>query len=380
MRIVIAGSGIIGLLTAVRCVMAGHHVVVVDAAGIPFAGATSYDRHRTVRALHDGDPALTHAAVAAHHQWVGLEELLATRFYEQTGALTVLPRDRWPAAQVLLSRAGSRARVLDAGQLAASYPQVRFPAGAGAVLEPLAGVLRADKVLAACAGWLRAQPRAELLPHHRVTGVDAQDAAVRLAGGGTLAGDAVLLATGPWSRELLAPELASELMLHRQSLIYCQVPAAAAAAWQAMPPMISLGDDGGAWLVPPVPGTPLKLSAASACRVVAQVGDGVTPACWRDHLLGVFAALIDTFQASWLVDTRECYYLARTPAGGPMLAVLSDRVLAYAACGGSSFKFAPLIAGSLAARLTGTGPAAGPDPLERATVHLPPGVAAAAAL
>ena len=49
-----------------------------------------------------------------------------------------------------------------------------------------------------------------------------------------------------------------------------------------------------------------------------------------------------------------------------MLALLGDRVLSYAACGGSSFKFAPLIAEALAARLAAKIPTlTGIDSLDR---------------
>jgi glycine/D-amino acid oxidase-like deaminating enzyme len=376
-RIAIAGSGIIGLLTAVRCVSAGHQVVLVEQAGIPFRGAASFDRHRVLRALHLGDPAATAAAVAAHRQWTGLEQLLSARFYEQVGALTVLPPDRLPAARTLLAEAGSRARVLRPGELASRYPQLRFRAGAGAILESAAGVLLADRLLAHCADWLRRHPRAELRPHCRAVSVDADRVALRLADGELLSADAALLAIGPWSRELLAPELAGELVLRRQSMLYCEVPQAAAAPWPATPPVLSLGADGGAWLVPPVAGTPLKLSAASACRVVQQVGGNATPPCWRDHLVAAFVPLISGFGADWLTGTRDCYYLARASAGGPMVAVLADRVVSYAACGGSSFKFAPLIARSLAERLTSPPPIACPIPAKppnprQATAKPPP--------
>jgi sarcosine oxidase len=110
--------------------------------------------------------------------------------------------------------------------------------------------------------------------------------------------------------------------------------------------------------VPPVAGTPLKLSAASACRVVAEVEDATTPPYWREHLLDAFAGVIRGLGADWLVDARDGYFLARAHTGGPMLRVLGDRVVSFPACGGSSFKFAPLIARSLTERLTGACPTA----------------------
>lgn len=357
MRIAIVGGGVTGLLTAVSCVSAGHEVVLVDQADIPFPGATSFDRHRVLRALHLDDPLVTAAAVRAHHQWIGLEHLLSTRFYEQVGVLTMLPSEQLRLAQTMLTGAGSAARLLDSRELASSYPQIRLPAGLSAVFESLAGVLLADKIVAACAHWLRRNTRAELRPHQQAVSVAAGSTAVRLADGEVVRADAVLLATGPWSRALLAPELTGQLVLYRQSMIYCQVPAPDAVAWSATPAIRSLGADGGAWLVPPVVGTPLKLSAASACRVVPEVGDQATPPYWRDHLIDAFSASIPGLTAGWLTGARDSYYLARASTGGPMLAVLANGVFSYPACGGLSFKFAPLIAWSLAQRLTGADPA-----------------------
>lgn len=350
MRFVIVGGGVIALLTAVNCVSAGHAVVLVDQADIPFSGATSFDRHRVTRALHLADPALTAAAVDAHYRWTILQDLLSTRIYEQVGALSVLPQEKLSPAETMLTAAGSRARVLNPAELAAAYPHVEFPAGESAVFESHAGVLLADRILAACAGWLRWHAQAELLPHRRAVEIDVDGAAVRLADGEVLRADGVLLAVGPWSRSLLPPDLAGELVLYRQSMLYCEVPDR--AAWSRTPPMLALGKDGGAWLVPPVAGTPLKLSAASACRMVREVAGNNTPEYWRDHLLDSFSTVVPGFRTDWVTDTRDCYYLARESTQGPMLAALGDRVLSYAACGGSSFKFAPLIAESLAARLT----------------------------
>ncbi|MGW5053453.1 NAD(P)/FAD-dependent oxidoreductase [Actinokineospora sp. NPDC004072] len=341
MRVVMVGGGVISLLTAMDCATAGHDVVVVDQGDIPFSGATSFDRNRVIRAHHQGDPQACAAALRAHHRWIELETRLSTRIYERIGSLTVGAGDPLPGA-----------RVVGPAELA-GYP-VAFPRGASALHESHAGILLADRVLAACAGWLRWHPRARLVPHRPVVGVDADRAAVRFADGGELVADAVLVAVGPWSRDLLDPALAGELVLHRQSMIYCDVPDP--GAWAGVPPIRSLGPTGGAWLVPPVAGAPLKLSAASACRVVEEVGDTTTPPHWRDHLIDVFAELVPGLRRDQVVDARDCHYLARGATMGAMVAAIGDRVVSHAACGGTSFKFAPLIARSLAQRLTGADP------------------------
>jgi sarcosine oxidase len=350
-RIVMVGGGVIALLTAVECVSAGHEVTVVDQGSIPHPAAASFDRHRVVRALHLDDPAATAAAVRAAEQWIGLQDRFATAFYERTGALTVLPDGDLLRAQAMLAGAGSPARVLGPRALAAALPHLRFPDGASAVVESGAGIVLADRALTACADWLRAHPLAVLLPDRRAVAV--QDTAVRLADGGLLRGDAVLLAAGAWSRPLLPAALAASLVLHRQSMLHCRVPDADAAAWASMPTVPSLGTGGGAWLVVPVAGTPLKLSASSACRVVPSLDGHATPARWRQYLLGLHTRAIPGLTDDWILEARDSYYLTHAPTGGPLRVALSDTVLAYAACGGSSFKFAPLIAKSLTASLTG---------------------------
>jgi glycine/D-amino acid oxidase-like deaminating enzyme len=358
-RIAIVGSGVVGLLTAVNCASAGHQVSLFEQADIPSPAATSYDRHRAVKAIHLGDQPKTTAAARAHHKWVALQRLLSARFYERVGALTVLPTDTTlptedPArARRMLADAGSRSRLIGPDELAAQYPQMRFPAGASAVLEFQAGVLLADRVLAACAAWLRLHSRAELHPRRRAVGIDVDGPAVRLADGAVVRADALLIAVGPWTRGLVPPELAEQLVLRRQSVLYCEVPAERAAAWARSPTITSLGVRSGAWLVPPVADTPLKLSAASACRTVAQIEDTSTPPRWRDHLVEVFSELLPGFRGDWLFGARDCYYLARAATGDAMVAALGRSVLSFAACGGASFKFAPLIAESLAHRLTG---------------------------
>jgi len=374
------GAGVIGLLTAVDAVRVGHEVIVVDQGDIPNPRAASFDRHRVIRALHMDDPAATAAALQAHVRWVQLQDWLGVPLYVQVGALTVLARPDLARARAAVTGAsaavtgeavtgaGAAARALDPDGLAAAYPHVRFPAGAGGLLESRAGVLLADRVLGACADWLRRHPRATLHPHRRAVGVDGDRATVRFADGEVIGADAVLVATGPWSRDLLGPDVADDLVLYRQTMLYCD----AGPAWSSTPPMLRLGADGGAWFVPPVAGTPLKLSSASACRIVAEVADDATPRQWRDHLIDVFSGVIARFRADWVVQARDAYYLAPASAQAPTLVVMGPSALSFAACGGSSFKFAPLIARSLVGRLSGVEPEpTGLDPFDRAIARSP---------
>jgi sarcosine oxidase len=351
-HVIVVGAGVIGLLTALRCARAGAWVTVLEQAGIPNPAGGSYDRHRVLRALHLTDAPATRAAVAAHRDWVDLERLLGGGLYHQAGALTVVDPSEGRAGLTLLAEAGALACYLEPDELAARFGHIRFPAHQAAILEENAGILLADKIVAALAGWLREQASVELRGHCQVVGVDALAPAVTLADGTTVRGDGIVISAGAWSRTLLPG--AAGLVLYRQSMLYCQPPPPWSQPWSATPACPALGTCDGAWLVPPVAGTPLKVSAAGACRVVAGLADHRTSRRWRDYLAERCQHLLAGFDESWVMGARDCYYLAWQHDGGSLLAQLGNGLVwIYGACGGSSFKYAPVIARSLARRVTG---------------------------
>jgi len=116
-HVAVVGGGVVGLLSAVECALAGHQVTVVEQDSLPSRIATSHDHHRILRALHVADTASTSSAVRAHYRWIELERILSSRFYDRVGALTVLPRAQLPDALSALWNSGSQAKVLDGDDL-----------------------------------------------------------------------------------------------------------------------------------------------------------------------------------------------------------------------------------------------------------------------
>jgi glycine/D-amino acid oxidase-like deaminating enzyme len=170
-----------------------------------------------------------------------------------------------------------------------------------------------------------------------------------------LAGDSVVGAAGPWSRALLPAGPGAGLTLKRQTML-SYAPVSFPAAWSRSPAVLGLGSAGDAWLMPPVAGTTVRLSAASACRTVAEIADLQTPLEWRNHLLRRFSTLLTAFEPLSLLGATEGYYLTDETGQGPLLVQLGDGVWAFAACGGMSFKFAPVLARALAERALGRQP------------------------
>jgi glycine/D-amino acid oxidase-like deaminating enzyme len=364
--VVVVGAGIIGLLTAVRCAQAGVPVTVLDQDDIPSPAAASSDRHRVLRVLHPGDDAAARVAALAHGEWALLEQILGSGIYQRTGALTVIDPGQAAASLAQLAAAGCPARYLEPGELRARYGHIQFPMGKGAILEEHAGVLLSDVIVAAAARWLRGQPLVRLLPRTRVTRIDSQAGAVTTAGATTIGGDRIVIAAGAWSRDLLPG--AAGRVLYRQSLLYCQPPKEMLGPWPATPACPALGTEDGAWLIPPVAGTPLKFSAERACRVAGEIDGHDTPRRWRDFLAERCADLLANFRESWITGARDCYYLAAPSAAGSLISGF-DNGLTRAYCSSSgSFKYAPLIARSLALPAAGdyylgrAGPAASDQP------------------
>jgi sarcosine oxidase len=352
MRVAVVGCGVIGLLTAVECVRAGAAVELIDSSGIPAPRATSNDTCRVVRALHRGDELLTTAAAEARRKWADLERMLGARFYHRTGVLTVMPEGSVRDSLAMLRAAGEAGHAVSEAELSSRYPQLRPAAGRAAVFEPAAGTVLAREALLALASWLGQRSAVSLHAARRVTGV-SESGTVQLAHGSVLAADGIVVAAGPWSRGLLPATVAGDLILHRQTMLtYAPGP-----SWLGMPAVVGLGPGHDAWLMPPVAGEAARLSAASASRPAPAMTGSIAPDLWRDHLLDRFATLLTGFDSSQVTAASDGYYLSDPAGRGPRVAAIGEpAVWAYPACGGQSFKVAPLVAKVLADRALGRPP------------------------
>jgi len=104
-RVVIVGAGVIGLLTAVQCTLAGHQVTVLEQGTIPTP--TPVHPTSTARSVPctRRTPPPRRWASSAYRRWLALERLLGTRFYRRIGALTAFPADEIDAALAVASEA-----------------------------------------------------------------------------------------------------------------------------------------------------------------------------------------------------------------------------------------------------------------------------------
>jgi glycine/D-amino acid oxidase-like deaminating enzyme len=85
MKVIIVGSGVIGLSTAHALLDAGCDVTVCDAQAIPNPASASYDRSRMMRLQYGTQRGYAHLARRALLSWIELERALGVQLYRPTG-------------------------------------------------------------------------------------------------------------------------------------------------------------------------------------------------------------------------------------------------------------------------------------------------------
>ncbi|MFI5527559.1 NAD(P)/FAD-dependent oxidoreductase [Kitasatospora sp. NPDC051853] len=353
-RVLVVGAGVTGLLTAVRCSLAGHRVTVLDRGAIPNPGSTSFDQHRAVRALDPADPAASRRTAVAHRRWLALEAMLGTRFYRRVGMVTAWPAEEAGQVAAVAAEAGLPVSLVEP----AALPHVRFPEGTVGVREHHGGVLLADHALQAVARWLAARPGVTLMPWQEVKAVDPETGEVHLPDARTLTGDLTLIATGPWSKDLVD----LPMLLHRQTLVYLKPPEELTAAWERTPGVGRIGSEGLAWLLPPGDGTLLKVSSAAVCREAELATDG-TPEeelRWAEQVLA--EPILTDPDRYQVLAVKRCHYLVDAGTGAAHLVRIGPGTWARTASGGDGFRTAPLVADRIVAALESPEPFETPSP------------------
>lgn len=205
-RITIIGGGIVGAACAAALVRAGARVTLVESR-FPGGGATAAGMGHVV--VMDDSPAQLALTARSRDLWHELADALPPEAeWRRTGTIWVAADDDEMAEadrkRTLLATAGVDARLLDAAALAAAEPRLRSGL-AGGLLVPGDAVVYPPPV----ANWLlgaAAAAGARVIRDATVVAVAGDELAtgsVRLADGRSIAGDAVVVATGTATPRLM---------------------------------------------------------------------------------------------------------------------------------------------------------------------------------
>jgi sarcosine oxidase len=231
MDVVVVGAGTFGASLAWLLARAGETVTLVDQFEPGDRRASSGGETRLIRCSHGGDGEYTAMARRARTLWRELEAESGEELMVECGVAWFAHReDGWEAAsQRAMEAQGIPCERLDVAEAARLYPSFRGDDLAFVLLEPEAGVLRAQRAVRALARRAAAHG-ATIVRARAHPGSDPRVAArqVWLEDGRRLEGDVVVWACGGWLARLF-PGLV-RLAVTRQELLFVDGGLAWAAA------------------------------------------------------------------------------------------------------------------------------------------------------
>ena len=337
----IVGAGTFGASLAWWLARAGEEVALVDQFEPGDRRATSGGETRLIRCSHGADPEYTAMARRARALWRELEAESGEELMLEHGvAWFARDDDGWDAASDrTLTAQGIPVERLDPAEAARLYPSFRGDDLAFVLLEPEAGVVRAQRAVQALARQAVAHGARLLRARARPDG-----AAAVLEDGTRLEGDAVVWACGGWLARLFPDHV--PLAVTRQELLFVD----GGAAWRGVPAwvdydraMYGTGDLDGLGVKaaldaegPPLdPDAPLDDTPTTEPAVRAYL---------RDRFPALEAAPLNEARACRYELSPDSHFVAgRTPEGSWLLGGGS----------GHGFKHGPAMAELVAAALAG---------------------------
>ncbi len=346
MRVIVVGGGVMGLSAAAALMRCGHRVAVFEQGPIPNPLGSSVDQHRLIR--HPYGPMLGYSRMIdpALAAWARTWAEIGQTLIRPTSTLVVARDDlSWARASLEeMARAGIPSHELDRPALAELCPWLCPDQIELAALIESGGVLLAQDIVRALAVHLVTRG-ATVHTNTPVVEIDTAQASVTLEDGSRQRADRVVIAAGPWVRDLVS-STSGRVKPSRQVVAYLAPPERYAAAWRRAPMLLDIHGRGGVYVVPPVAGTGLKVGDHSFSmrghpdqRRTAESAEG---AALMEACRGRLRAL-DDYQ---LLETKTCYYTVQREERFIIEPI--DKALLMTGFSGHGFKFGALM-GELAA-------------------------------
>jgi sarcosine oxidase len=196
MRVAVIGAGVMGLATGWALRRRGHEPVVYEQFAIGHPHGSSHGRSRIFRLAY-AEPEYVRLAQEAFSLWRDLESETGETLLELYGLVEVV-RTLAESTASTLEACGVAWERLDGAEAERRYP-IHVPDESFAVVQPEAGIVRADKALQAFARQLDVREGTRAHPDE----VDA---------------DAVVVTAGSWVNELLDEPL--DVKVTRETLCY----------------------------------------------------------------------------------------------------------------------------------------------------------------
>ncbi|HLM36838.1 MAG TPA: FAD-dependent oxidoreductase [Gaiellaceae bacterium] len=318
MKVAVIGAGVMGLATGWALKRRGHEPVVYEQFEIGHDRGSSHGRSRIFRLAYAEDE-YVRLAQEALGLWRELEAETGTSVLELNGLVEIVTTLEESTAYTL-ERCGIAWERLEREEAERRYP-IRVPEGSFVVVQPEAGIARADVALAAFARGLDVREHTRVFP-------DDLDV------------DAVVVGAGPWVNELLEEPL--PVTTTRETVCYFRLESE-----RPIPSVVSFQPDRHTHdmysLHDPLHG--LKVGAHHA----GPEADPNVPGEPEPELIDritAWASEVYRLNDSDPVAAETCMYT--TTADQTFVLERRGRVVVGSPCSGHGFKFAPAIGARLA--------------------------------
>jgi glycine/D-amino acid oxidase-like deaminating enzyme len=341
MRIAVVGGGLMGLSVAWAAIKAGHKVVLVEQGKLPNPLGTSVDQHRLIRHPYGASLAYCRLIDPAFAAWEALWSDLGERLYHQTGTLALIYDDSdWGAqSRRNLALAGVPFHDIDVAEVPRRWPQILPGRAIGAFFVESGGALLAGRIVERLARWLGAQG-AEIRTETAVRAVETDTGALVLADGERIVADRIVVAAGAWLPRLV-PRYRGRVVPSRQIVVYVEPPEELRAAWAASPMFLNIDEAHGFYVVPPVPGTGLKIGDHRFSRVGEPDRDRMASEAEGRAVLAACRGRLAGFERFRMGEIKTCFYTVTEDES--FLAETEGRMIVLSACSGHGFKFGAVI-------------------------------------
>jgi len=268
MRVVVVGTGVMGLSAAATLARRRHDVVAVDRFGVGNRTASSPGATRIWRMAHP-DRTRVRLAVWTKVLWRDLEQRTGRTILRERGLLW-RGGDVESVAQALTDE-GVSCEFVDEQRQHELFPELRWKPGQSVIWQPDAGAVIATEALAASAQVLQ-ESDGRLLTGVSVTSITpaAHGGVLVESDAGAFDADVAVVTAGPWAGPLLAGlgiEVALQPVLEQVTYVRGG-PNGGVDGWQQRPCVIDVPEDASSFgfYAMPTPGIGYKVGLDDPLR------------------------------------------------------------------------------------------------------------------